>query len=90
MRKVSTSASPMLDVFIPATLVMDFTTGVAIFKRFVLCREFQDRQILFGSISFPFYVDFVIETKGVGVMVCSCLSWLEPFFSFRVTSLFIL
>ena len=69
---------------------MDFTTGVAIFKRFVLCREFQDRQILFGSISFPFYVDFVIETKGVGVMVCSCLSWLEPFFSFRVTSLFIL
>ena len=28
------------------------------------CREFQDRQILFGSISFPFYVDIVIETKG--------------------------
>ena len=30
----------------------------------------------------------MIETKGVGVIVCSCLFWLEPFFSFRVTSLY--
>ena len=52
--------------------------------------SFFAEQILFGSISFPFYVDIVIETEGVGVMVCSCLFWLEPFFSFRVTSLFIL
>ena len=45
---------------IPATLVVGLQFSSVSF----FCGEFQDRQILFGSISFPFYVDIVIETKG--------------------------